>query len=146
MAGADGDLGLHGFPDRWGYPRIVVETRRVGQAVLATGVALTLGRWPWHWRHDLLWAVLAAIVVAALAAGVWSSFRVAALRVAVALCLVDAAITVRAWSARSPLHCDCVRRTAAPALAGWGGTVIAADVLLCALAVWLTRPVRERTG
>jgi hypothetical protein len=82
----------------------------------------------------------------AVVAGVSKARGTAALRAAAAICLVDAAVVIRAWTARSPLHCDCVRRTGAPALAGWGGVVIAADVVLCALAVWLSRPATTGRG
>jgi hypothetical protein len=131
--------------DRWGYPLIVAVATQARRAVLAAGLVLTLGRWPLHWRHHPWLAVVSAVVVIALVVAVTKA-RVAALRVAAAVSLVDAVLTVRAWSARVPLHCDCVRRPGAPALAGWGGGVIAADVALCALAVWLARPVRQAAG
>jgi hypothetical protein len=124
----------------------VVEARRGGLVVLSAGLVVTLGRWPLHWHHHRWLAPLGAAVVAAVVAGLWTARRRAAARAAVALCLLDAVVVIRAWSARIPLHCDCVRRAGAPALAGWGGAVIAADVALCALAVWLGRPVRERAG
>jgi hypothetical protein len=114
--------------------------------VLSAGIAVTLGRWPLHWHHHPWLAAVGAVVVVAVVAGLWTARRSAAARAAVALCLVDAVVVIRAWSAHIPLHCDCVRRAGAPALAGWGGGVIAADVALCALAVWLGRPVRERAG
>ncbi len=118
----------------------------MGRMVLAAGLVLTLGRWPWHWRHQPWLAVVSAVVIVALVAGVSKARGTAALRAAAAVALFDAVVVFRAWSAHVPLHCDCVRRTGAPALAGWGGVVIAADVGLCALAVWLARPVRERAG
>jgi hypothetical protein len=124
----------------------VVEARRSGRAVLCAGLAVTLGRWPLHWRHQPALAAVSAVVIVAVVAGLWTAHRGAATRAAVALCLLDAVVVIRAWSARIPLHCDCVRRAGAPTLAGWGGGVIAADVALCALAVWLARPVRERAG
>jgi hypothetical protein len=126
------------------YPRNVVEARRIGRVALTVGVAASLGRWPWHWRHHPWLAVAGAVVVIAVVAGLWTAHRAAATRAAVALCLVDAVVVIHAWSARVPLHCDCVRRAGAPALAGWGGGVIAFDVALSALAVWLSRPVAEK--
>jgi hypothetical protein len=124
----------------------VVEARRIGRAVLAAGMAVTLGRWPLHWRHQPWVAVVSAVALVALVAGVSKARGPAALRAAAAVCLVDGAIVIRAWTARTPLHCDCVRRAGAPALAGWGGVVIAADVVLCALAVWLSRPAVTDRG
>jgi hypothetical protein len=121
----------------------VIEARRIGRAALTVGIAVVLGRWPLHWRHQPWLAVIAAIVVIALVVGV-SKAGAGALRAAAAICLVDAVLVFRAWSAHSPLHCDCVRRAGAPALAGWGGAVIAADVVLCAIAVWLARPIRQK--
>ncbi len=75
----------------------------------------------------------------ALAVGVWRTRAVAPLRLAAALCLIDALIVFRAWSARLPAHCSCVRRAGAPALAGWGGAVILLDLGVVILAVWLSR-------
>jgi hypothetical protein len=126
------------------YARIVVEARRIGRAVLCAGIAVTLGRWPLHWRHQPWLAAIGAVVVIAVVAGMWTAQRAVATRAAVGLCLVDAAVVIRAWSARMPLHCDCVRRAGAPALAGWGGGVIGLDVALSVLAVWLSRPVAEK--
>ena len=143
------------------YARIVDGAHRIGRGVLAVGVALTLGRWAVHWRHQPVLAAITTVVIVVLVVAVCITPRehragpedqappaqpVAALRAAAALCLIDAVLVVRAWSARTPLHCDCVRRAGAPALDGWGGVVIAADVALCALAVWLSRPARRRVS
>ncbi len=124
----------------------MAEANHARRAVLSAGIAVTLGRWPLHWRHQLWWAVIGAAVVLALVAGLWSAHRIAALRMTAAFCAVDAIGVLRAWSAHVPLHCDCVRRAGTPALAGWGGAVIAADVALCALSVWLARPVSQTAG
>ena len=126
------------------YPQNVVEARRIGRVVLTAGVAVSLGRWPWHWHHHPWLAAAGIVVIIAVAGGLWTAHRSAATRAAVALLVVDAVIVVRAWSAHIPLHCDCVRRAGAPALAGWGGAVIGLDVALAALAVWLSRPVAEK--
>jgi ABC-type amino acid transport system permease subunit len=143
------------------YARIVDGANRIGRGVLAVGVALTLGRWAVHWRHQPVLAAISTVVIVALVVAVAVTSHehradpgdqarpaqhVAALRAAAALCLIDAVLVVRAWSARTPLHCDCVRRAGAPALDGWGGAVIATDVALCALAVWLSRPARRRVN
>jgi hypothetical protein len=122
----------------------VVESRRIGRVILGAGVAVTVGRWPWHWLfgHRPGLAAVGSIVLVAVVAGLWTAHRAAATRAAAGLCLVDAAIVMRAWSAHLPLHCDCVKRAGAPALAGWGGVVIVLDVGLSVLAVWLARPVR----
>lgn len=143
------------------YARIVDGAHRIGRGVLAVGVALTLGRWAVHWRHQPVLAAISTVVIVVLVVAVCItpheqpdgpedqaplSQNVAALRAAAALCLIDAALVVRAWTARTPLHCDCVRRAGAPALDGWGGAVIAADLALCALAVWLSRPVHRRVS
>jgi hypothetical protein len=143
------------------YARIVDGAHRIGRGVLAVGVALTLGRWAVHWRHQPVLAAISTVVIVVLVVAVCItphehpegpgdqtplSQNVAALRAAAAVCLIDAALVVRAWTARTPLHCDCVRRTGAPALDGWGGAVIAADLALCALAVWLSRPAHRRVS
>jgi hypothetical protein len=113
--------------------------------VLALGVAVGLGRWPAHWSDHLGLALVSGLVVVGLAVGAWTARTAGPFRLIAAVCLVDAAIVVRAWSVHLPLHCSCVRSAGSPALAGWGGAVIVADVVLCALAVWLGRTV-DRTA
>jgi hypothetical protein len=122
----------------------VYRARSAGRWLLAAGVAVSLGRWPVHWRDHTVAAVVGGLVVVGLAVGVLTARGVAPLRAVAAVCLVDAVVVARAVSAHLPVHCSCVRTAGAPALAGWGGAVILADAVLAAGAVWLSRsPARQ---
>jgi hypothetical protein len=83
-------------------------------------------------------AVLAAVGVAAVAAAVLTA-RPAALRISAGLFVLDAVLLIRRWSVHLPLHCHCLPRSGAPAILGWGGAALMADMGLAALAVILSR-------
>jgi hypothetical protein len=112
--------------------------------VLAAGLAVVLGRWPLHWQHHPVEAAGSAVIIAAVVAGIIATRR-AAFAAATLLCLVDAAMLLRRWSTHLPLHCNCVPARGAPAILGWGGVTLLADLGLAALAVWLSRARRERS-
>ncbi len=52
------------------YARIVDGAHRIGRGVLAVGVALTLGRWAVHWRHQPVLAAISTVVIAVLVVAV----------------------------------------------------------------------------
>jgi hypothetical protein len=112
-------------------------------AVAAMGAAVVLGRWPVHWHRHPVEAVVGAVVIGVVAAGMLiRRTSIASLGAAALLCLLDAAMLVRRWTVHLPLHCHCLHSKGAPAILGWGGVTWLADIGLTALAIWLARSRR----